>query len=222
MDIAILGGTGDIGAGLALRWAHDTGHGIRIGSRSEEKAAAAGDRYATTLAERGVDASIVCGTNEDVAASADVIVLAVPPYHVRGLLEAVGPVLAPGTVVISPAVGMQRTEAGFVYDPPSTGSLTELLARNAPAEVSVIGAFHSLPAARLADLDDDLGMDTFIVGDDPEAHAVVFELANAIEGLRAVDAGGLACAAAVEACTPLLITAARRADAENDFGFRLV
>ncbi len=222
MDIAILGGTGDIGAALALRWAYHTDHHIRIGSRTEEKAAAASDRYVTTLADYDVSASIDWGTNDDVAAGADAIVLAVPPYHARGLLETVASVLTPGTIVITPAVGMKRTDAGFVYNPPSTGSLTELLAQSAPDKVSVIGAFHTLPAGRVADLDADLGMDTFVVGDDREAHAVVCGLANEIEGIRAVDAGGLVCAGAVEACTPLLLTVAQRTEKMNDLGVRLV
>ena len=222
MDIAILGGTGDIGAGLALRWAHDSTHAIRIGSRSEEKAHAAVDRYVTELAPYDISPAIRGGENSDVTPGADVVVLAVPPYHVRSLLDTVSNALAQESIVVSPAVGMKRTEAGFVYDPPATGSLTELVAESAPESVRVVGAFHTLPAARLADLDASLDMDTFVLADEPDARDRIMELAEAIDGLRAVDAGGLACAGAVESITPLLVTAAHRSAAFNEAGVRLV
>lgn len=222
MDIAILGGTGDIGRGLALRLALDTDHRIRIGSRDAPKAEASVDRYRERLSSHGADAVLSGSTNEAAAAGADVVILAVPPVHVRDLLDGIEEPLDEDAILVTPAVGMTRTDDGMRYDPPGVGSLTALIADHAPASVSVIGAFHTLSAHRLADLDADLGFDTLVVGDDPSAKDAVMELADEIDGLRAVDAGGTGNAAEVEAVTPLLINVARENEALRDLGIRFV
>ena len=82
MDIALLGGTGDIGEGLALRLAADTTHDVIVGSRDAAKAAASATAYTETLASIGVDRSVVGMENTAAAARAEIAVLAVPPYHV--------------------------------------------------------------------------------------------------------------------------------------------
>ena len=218
MRIALLGGTGDIGGGLALRWAFDTDHELLVGSRDPEKARAKADEYETELDGRGVEADVKGFANEMAADRADVIVLAVPPYHVTDTLEAVEGVLDGDDVLVSPAAGVKRDDDGFHYHPPSAGSVTELAAEAAPEGVPVVGAFHNLAAGRLADLDADLGVDTLVVADDPDAGDLVATLAEEIEGLRALDAGGLANASEVEAVTPLLINVAENNEGMHDLG----
>ena len=220
MRIALLGGTGEIGEGLALRWGHDTDHDIVIGSRDPEKAREAADDYETELADRGVDTKITGFENAMAADRADVAVVAVPPYHVADTIEAVTDSLAEGDIIVSPATGMQRDEDGFHYHPPDAGSVTAIAAAAAPDEVPVVGAFHNLAAGRLADLDSDLGIDTLVVADDDDAKATVSGLAEDIEGLRALDAGGLANAAEIESLTPLLINVAMNNDGLHDLGVR--
>ena len=220
MRIALLGGTGEIGEGLALRWGHDTDHDIVIGSRDPETAREAADDYEAELADRGVDAKVTGFENAMAADRADVIVLAVPPYHVSDTVKAVADTLADGDILISPATGMQRDEDGFHYHPPDAGSVTAIAAAAAPDGVPVVGAFHNLAAGRLADLDSSLGIDTLVVADDADAKATVSSLAEDIDGLRALDAGGLANAPEIESVTPLLINVAMNNDGLHDLGVR--
>ena len=218
MQIALLGGTGDIGEGLALRWAYDTDHDVIVGSREADRAAAKADEYETELDSRGVDVEIAGLANGEAAARADVVVLAVPAYHLADTIEAVADEVDENTIFVSPAVGMKRDEDGFHYNRPGAGSVTDLAAGAAPDDVPVVGAFHNLPAARLANLDADLGIDTVVVGDDEDAVDFVVELAGDIDGLRPVDGGPLANAAEVEAITPLLINVAKHNDGMHDLG----
>ncbi|MFD1684158.1 NADPH-dependent F420 reductase [Halobellus litoreus] len=218
MRIALLGGTGDLGEGLALRWAFHTNHDVVIGSRDPDDAHAAADEYADIVTERGRDVKITGFENGMAAARADVVVLAVPPYHVADTVESVADGLASDDVVVTPAAGMQRDEAGFHAHPPTAGSVTALVADAAPEGVPVVGAFHSLSAGRLADLDADLGIDALLVGDDGRAKDVVAGLIADVDGLRALDAGGLANAAEVESLTPLLINLSRENDDLADLG----
>ena len=220
MDIALLGGTGDIGEGLALRFAADTAHDVIVGSRDASKAAASATAYTETLASIGVDRSVVGMENTAAAARAEIAVLAVPPYHVGDTVESVADALDPGNIVISPATGMKRDEDGVHYHQPSAGSVTQIAAGAAPDGVPVVGAFHSLAAGRLADLDAELGIDTLVVGDDESAKRTVAELAEEIDGLRALDAGGLANATEIEGLTPLMINIASNTEGVGDLGVR--
>jgi len=219
MQIAILGGTGDVGEGLALRWGYDTDHEVVVGSRDAERAREAASSYESKLAEHGRDVAIEGAENPEAAAGADVVVAAVPAYHLTDTIEAVAGELD-DAVLVSPAVGMQRDEDGFHYNPPSAGSVTALAVDTAPEDTPVVGAFHNLAAGRLADLDDDLEIDTLLVGDDDDAKATVATVADDIEGLRSLDAGGLANAPEIEGITPLLINVAQRNDGMHDLGVR--
>ncbi len=219
MQIALLGGTGDIGEGLALRLARDTDHQVIVGSREAGKAEAAADEYEAALADRGHSDDIEAAENATAAADADVVVCSVPAYYLSDTIEAVADDLA-DTVLVSPAVGMQRDESGVGYNPPGVGSVTALAAAVAPDDVPVVGAFHNLAAARLSTLDADLDWDVPVVGDDAEAKATVSELTDDIDGLRALDAGGLDNASEVEAVTPLLINLAANNDGMHDLGVK--
>ena len=220
MDIALLGGTGDIGEGLALRWAHDTSHRVIVGSRDPERAETKAEEYATELDSRGVDATLEGLGNVEAAAAADVVVASVPAYHLTDTVEAVADALDDEDVLVSPAVGMKRDEDGFHYNRPGAGSVTALAARAAPDDVPVVGAFHNLAAGRLANLDVTLDWDTVVVGDDHDAKETVIALADGIEGLRPLDGGPLANAAEVETVTPLLINVARHNEGMHDLGVR--
>ncbi|MFC6615346.1 NADPH-dependent F420 reductase [Halopenitus salinus] len=220
MRIAILGGTGEVGEGLALRWAFHTNHDVIVGSRDPERARSKAREYETELDSRGVDASIGGFENAMAADRADVVVLAVPPYHVGDTVEEVADRLGADDVLVSPAVGMKREDDGFHYHRPGAGSVTRIAADAAPDDVSVVGAFHNLPAGRLANLDRDLGIDTLILGDDPDAKDIVSMLAEAIDGLRALDAGSIDNAAEVESLTPLLVNVAMHNERLSELGVR--
>jgi NADPH-dependent F420 reductase len=207
MRIGILGGTGDIGEGLALRWARDTDHEILVGSRDADRARESAREYLSDLDDRGVDASISGFENAPAADRSEVIVLAVPPYVVADTIGSIEAEIGDASLV-SPAVGIERDESGFHHDPPPAGSVTAHAARTAPDGVPVVGAFHNLPAARLADLDADLGLDTPVVGEPGPAKGRVMELVDAIEGLCGVDAGGIGNAPEAEGIVPLLLNVA--------------
>ena len=220
MRLALIGGTGDIGRGLALRFALDTDHEILIGSRDPENARAAATEYEAELAALGLERPIKGFVNEMAADRADVVILAVPPYYVADTVDAIADKLDEETVLVSPAVGMKRDEEGLYYHPPPIGSVTALAAEHAPAGVPVIGAYHNLPADRLADLDVEIDLDTLVVGDDDRAKALVRALTGEIEGLRALDAGPLSNAADVESVAPLVINVGRYNDGMHDVGVK--
>ena len=220
MRLALLGGTGDIGQGLALRWGYNTDRELLIGSRDPEKARNKAEEYTTELESRGVEADIKGFENAMAADRADVVICSVPAYHLVETIEAVADRLDDDTVLVTPAVGMKRDDGGLHYNRPGAGSVTALAADAAPDGVALVGAFHNLPAGRLADLDATFEWDTVIVGDDADAKEIVATLAEDIDGLRALDGGGLGNAAEVEAVTPLLINLAMNNEGLHDLGVR--
>jgi NADPH-dependent F420 reductase len=217
MDIALLGGTGDIGEGLALRWAYHTDHEVIVGSREAERARTKAEEYETELASRGVERTIAGYENAEAAERGNVVVLSVPPWYVADTIEAVADGLD-GSVLVTPAVGMDVDGDGAHYRPPEAGSVTALAADAAPDGVPVVGAFHNLAADRLANLDVELDLDTLVVGDDGDAKETVRALADGIEGLRALDAGPIVNAPEVESVTPLVINVARYNEGMHDVG----
>jgi NADPH-dependent F420 reductase len=220
MRIALLGGTGDIGQGLALRWAYDTDHEVIVGSRDPEKARTKADEYETELDSMGVEADVGGFENAMAADRADVVVLAVPAYHLVDTVDVIADRLDDETILVSPAVGMQRDDEGFHYNRPGAGSVAALAADAKPDDVPLVGAFHNLPADGLANLEKTFEWDTLVFGDDEDAKGIVIDLAGEIEGLRPLDVGGLANAPEVEAVTPLLINVAMQNDGLHDLGVR--
>ena len=219
MRIALCGGTGDLGAGLALRLTRDAGHEVVIGSRDPEKAREHAESYEAELRSRDIEGKINGFANPMAADRAGVVVLCVPAYHLSDTIDSIAGNLD-DTILVSPAVGMQRDEGVLSYNPPSAGSVSALAAAAAPDGVPVVGAFHNLAAGRLADLDAALDWDVLVVGDDEDAKATVTSLADDIEGMRALDAGPLAAAPEVESLTPLLINVAANNDGLSDLGVR--
>lgn len=221
MEIALLGGTGDIGEGLALRWARDSDHSVIVGSREADKAERTADEYYTALKAAGVATPDVAGySNETAAELADVVVVSVPPAYATSTVEAVAPSLGDGDVLVSPAVRMTRDSAGFHYDPPESGTVAEAISVAAPDGVPVVGAFQNLAAGALSDLDNDLDADVVVTGDDADAKRTVARLAEDVEGLRALDGGPLANSDVVESVTPLLINLAMHNEGMHDLGVR--
>jgi len=195
MKVAVLGGTGDFGGGIALRLA-DGGHEVVVGSRSAEDAREVAEEYAD---ETGGDVS--GATNGDAAEGADVAVLAVPPEYAA---DTAGEALAGfDGVAVTPVVGMSREEGDFVYTPPEEGSYAAQVRDALDDDVPLAGAFHNLAAAKLAATHVGIDGDVAVFGDD-EAKDVASELVEDI-GTRPLDVGGFGVAPQVEALTPLLI-----------------
>lgn len=202
--IAVIGGTGPQGTGLAYRFARG-GHEVVLGSRSQERAVVA----ATELSER-LDSAVVRGTSNDLAAKvADLVLLAVPYDGHDALVAELAPHLA-GKVVIScvnPIGFDKRGPFGLDLGPTSAAEDTQRLL----PESIVVGAFHHLSAVSLngdADLLDH--EDVLVCGDDPDAKAAVIELAATVTGRPGIDAGALRLARQLEPLTAVLISINRR------------
>jgi hypothetical protein len=201
--IAVVGGTGPEGSGLALRWAR-AGESIILGSRDAARAT----ERAAQLAERIGHLGSIEGADNAVAVKmSDVVVLTVPFAGQAELLKQLKPAFRPGTVLIdatvplATAVGGRATRVLGVWQGSAAEQAAEIVGKNIP----VVGAFHSLSATAL-DGDQDVDCDVIVCSDDDRARQVASELAIKIPGVRAVDGGKLENARIVEAMTALLIT----------------
>ena len=195
--LAILGGTGNEGAGLALRWARH-GHRVIIGSRSAERAAA---RAAEMRAEvPGCDISGL--GNAEAAAAADIVVLSVPYSAHAVTLESTREACA-GKVVVDLTVPLQPPRIREVNLPPGDAAALEAQALLGES-VTVVAAFQNVSAVKLRQLDKPVDCDVLVCADDDEAKAQVIDLVKAA-GMRGIDAGSLKNAVAAEALTPVLM-----------------
>jgi NADPH-dependent F420 reductase len=205
--IAIIGGTGDQGKGLALRWAR-AGFEIIIGSRDRERARAASAETRAMLNASGANNfNLDSATNADAAAAAQIIVLTIPfAAHIPTLKEIrekinAGSLIVDVTVPLEPAVGGKPTRVLGVW----AGSAAEQCRELAPEGVQVVSAFQNVGAEALARLDHEVECDVIVCGDDKEAKQRARPLVAAIPGCRYVDGGPLANSRTVEAITALLI-----------------
>lgn len=203
-SIGVLGGTGPLGRGLALRLAQ-AGYTAVLGSRDPQRAEG---KAKELRAKHGLGEAVLRGAGNDEAAGADVVVVAVPFDGLEATLEAIGPALA-GKVVISCVNRLGFDELGPHPIPVAGGSAAELVASIA-ADSRVVGAFHHVPAARMRRGEGEIGMDVLITGDDESACATVTELVEAIPGMRAVRAGPLRLTRPLEELTAVVIDVNRR------------
>ncbi len=200
--IALVGGTGPEGRGLATRFAK-AGHEVVIGSRDAARGAEIAAALAASLATNAPNATTVTGTdNAGAVDGADVVIVVVPYTAHRPTLEGLGSALD-GKIVVDAAVPV-RFEQGPRPIEVEAGSATEEAKQILP-DARVIGAFHNLSAEVLLEPDVPLDADVLVTGGDHEAKALVMALANEIEGARAVDAGPLRFSRFVEGITTLLI-----------------
>jgi NADPH-dependent F420 reductase len=199
--IAILGGTGDQGLGLALRFA-GAGRPVVIGSRKLERAVEAAAKLREALPRADVEGL----ANEDAAQRAPLVILSVPFEHTAATVKSVREKLAAGQIVISmgvplaSAVGDGAARTLGVWQ----GSCAELVASLLPPEVPVVSAFQNVSAHRLQHLGEAVECDVVVSGA-KGARERVMELCGLVPGLRAIDGGPLANARIVESLTALLI-----------------
>ncbi len=201
--IPIVGGTGALGAGLALRWAQ-AGASIAIGSRSAERAEAA----AAKLREAVPGAAVEGLLNEEAARRAEIVFLTVPfraqSENLNNLRDALQPgqILVDCTVPLAAAVSGKATRSLGVWQ----GSAAQQAQEMVPEGVTVVAALHTVGAPTLADLESELSEDVPVCGNRKADKARVARLIELIPGLRAVNAGPLETARIVEQLTPLLIS----------------
>jgi len=207
MKIALVGGTGDIGTGFAVRWGQK--HEIVIGSRNEDKAreSAAAIMQMEAANVRGMD-------NAGAVAEADVVVLCVPFEHLTSVTGDLRDFYQ-SQIVISPVVPMIYNGRFFQFNPPAEGSAAMLARSLLPEGVRVVSAFHTICAAALQDRERVMKGDAFICSDEAGALEVAAELAGEIKSLRPLKAGPLAASPMVESLTPFLLNVARKNKIKN-------
>jgi 8-hydroxy-5-deazaflavin:NADPH oxidoreductase len=197
--IAILGGTGKEGTGLARRWAA-AGYMVIIGSRSAERAAQA----AAELSQAQPGARVQGLENGAAVQAAGIVVLTVPPEAHSVTLDGVRELMA-GKILVDATARVDARDPKPPEGKAAARSAQELLG----PEVRVVAAFQNVPAHALKQLDKELASDVLVCGDDAEARGVVVRLAEAA-GMRAYEAGGLDNALIVEGLTALIIAMNKR------------
>jgi NADPH-dependent F420 reductase len=200
--VAVVGGTGAEGNGLALRFAK-AGVRVLIGSRNPERAQAA----AKTIAERTGATEITGHSNLEAASKAPIVILTVPLAAQVETLKSIRNSFAPGSTLVDATVPLEIALGGRLSRIISLwdGSAAQQAARLAPPGVSVVSAFHGLSAEALANLDHPIDCDALICGDSLEAKTAVSALAEKIPGVRAIDVGPLEHARYLESSAALLI-----------------
>lgn len=203
MRIGIIGGTGDIGEGMAMRLSQK--HDVILGSRDPAKSEETSRCCHATLADLGLPCSCAGVTNQEAADFGDVVILAVPFKHLERTLGSLHGL--EGKIVISPVNPMEKTTY-FFNNPPPEGSAALLVQKLLP-DSKVCAAFNVIAANRWKKIEEELNYAVPVCGDDPAAKSLVMDLVNGVSHLKAYDAGPLATSSLVECITPLLINIAR-------------
>jgi NADPH-dependent F420 reductase len=200
--IAVLGGTGPAGMGLALRWAR-TGETVIIGSRDAQRARDAADQI---KARAGSKAPVSGMENSAACAVADLLVLTVPFEGQAALLKQLKPAMRTGSILIDATVALAASVGGRASRTLGVwqGSAAQQAAELVPKGVSVAAAFHNL-SAELLNGDEAIDCDVIVCSDDASAAQLTRTLAAKIRGVRAIDGGKLENARVLEQITALLI-----------------
>jgi 8-hydroxy-5-deazaflavin:NADPH oxidoreductase len=201
--VAIIGATGALGFGLALRWGR-AGVPALIGSRDAARALEAAGRAAALVPGGSFEGL----GNADAASRAGVVVLTVPFRSQSETLTNLREALTPGQVVVDATVPLAAAVSGKATRTLGVwqGSAAQQAAEMVPDGVVVVSALHTVSAAVMRDLEHELGEDVLVCGDAREPKRRVMDLVERIDGLRAVDAGRLEVARIAESLTPLLIS----------------
>jgi NADPH-dependent F420 reductase len=223
MKIGIVGGTGGMGEGFALRWCQR--HDVIVGSRDAQKAREAADNYskAAKQAYGNIAGSITGDDNIALGRDVDVLILSIPYEFIDDTCGRLAGKIRDDCVVVSPIVPMTRTEAGFVYIPIEQGKkqAAEMVADKLPPRSRTVSAFHTISEVKLKNVGQGLDADTFICGDDQDAVGKLTSLVSEISGLRPVYLGPLALTYQAEILTPMLLNAAKRNKMKNP-GVKLI
>jgi NADPH-dependent F420 reductase len=198
-SVPIIGGTGALGLGLALRLAR-AGTPTVLGSRDPGRAAEAAEKVRERISEAEVE-----GLENPEAAGRGRLVLLCVPYAAQGdNLQTLAGVMSAGQVLVDATVPIVKGR--LVEDACAAADARKLL----PPEVEVVSALHTVSAVRLKDLEHELDEDTLVAGDSDQAKHEVADLLSRVPGLRPVDCGPLENARLIEKLTPLLISVNKR------------
>jgi NADPH-dependent F420 reductase len=205
MIVSVLGGTGDQGLGIVVRFVQ-AGENVIIGSRKADKAIAAVDKVKELLEKDDIP-NLSGMSNEDAADKGDILILTVPLAAQMGTLKSVQDFVG-GKTLIDATVPLDTVVGGppFRYVDLWQGSAAERTAQIlAGKDVSVVSAFNNISNSHLMNFKEEIDCDCLVSGNDAEAKKEAMDLINKIPGVKCIDCGPLERARIVEKITPLLI-----------------
>ena len=217
MKVGIIGGTGGMGKGFALRWSQN--HNVIVGSRDAARASESAREY-TNLAKESfgqINGTITGNDNVSVAKDSDVLILSIPYENIDSVCSEILPAVKDSCVVVSPIVPMVKTDVGFEFIPikekkPFSYQLVLKYMKN---KSKLVSAFHVISEKKLVNPTMVLDYDIFVCGDDKDAIEVVNGLINEIKGLRPIYLGPGELSYLAEISTPLLLNAMIRNKIKN-------
>ena len=217
MKVGIIGGTGGMGKGFALRWSKN--NDVIVGSRDAGRAASSAEEY-TNLAKESfgqINGTISGNDNLSVAKESDVLVLSIPYENIDSLCSEILPEIKDSCVVVSPIVPMIKTDVGFEFIPIKENKpySYQLVSKYLKDKSKLVSAFHVISEKKLVNPTLELDYDIFVCGDDKDAVGVVNGLINEIQGLRPIYLGPGELSYMAEIATPLLLNAMIRNKIKN-------
>lgn len=213
MKIGIVGGTGGMGEGFALRWC--VKHDIFIGSRDATRANEAAAQYMNSAKEAygsNLTGSISGEENARLSEFCDLVILSIPYESTESTCAAISERITPNCIIVTPIVPMRREDKGFTYLPLEEGvkSAAELVSDYIRPRERIVSAFHTIAEVKLKDVRQDLAGDTFVCGDDQNNVSTINSLISEIKGLRPIYLGPLSMSYQAEILTPMLLNASKR------------
>lgn len=223
MKVGIIGGTGGMGKGFALRWSKN--NDVIIGSRDASRASSSAEEY-TNLAKESfgeINGTITGKDNLSVAKESDVLVLSIPYENIDSLCSVILPEIKESCVVVSPIVPMVKTDVGFEFIPIKENKpySYQLVSKYLKDKSKLVSAFHVISEKKLVNPTLVLDYDIFVCGDDKESVEIVNGLINEIKGLRPIYLGPGELSYMAEISTPLLLNAMIRNKIKNP-GIKIV
>jgi hypothetical protein len=209
MKIGIIGGTGGMGKGFALRWCEN--HDVVIGSREAVKAEEAAKEYAE-LAQKeynSIKGKITGKDNISVAKESDVLILSIPYENIDTICSQLLPNVRDDCIVISPIVPLTKTDAGFEFISfkDKKPSAFELVQKHMKNKSKLVSAFHTVSEKKLIDIKLVLDSDIFVCGDAEDSINIVRQLITEIKNLRPILLGPGSLSYLAEVATPILLNA---------------
>lgn len=217
MKIGIIGGTGGMGKGFALRWSQN--HDVIVGSRDAARASESAAEYSNMAKEAfgEIKGSISGNDNISVAKESDVLILSIPYENIDSVCSGILSEVKDSCVVVSPIVPMTKTDVGFecVSIKENKPFSYKLVSNHMKNKSKLVSAFHVISEKKLVNPTLELNYDIFVCGDDDESVQLISRLIGEIKGLRAIYLGPIELSYLAEMSTPLLLNAMIRNKLKN-------
>lgn len=213
MRIGIVGGTGGMGEGFALRWCLK--HDIFIGSRDATRASEAAKNYMISARETygsNMTGNINGEENVRLSEICDLVILSIPYESTESTCAGISERISPNCVIVTPIIPMRKEDKGFTYLPLEEGvkSAAELVSEYIRPRGRIVSAFHTISEVKLKDVKQNLTGDIFVCGDDQNNVSTINSLISEINGLRPIYLGPLSLSYQAEILTPMLLNASKR------------